>query len=321
MLEMGGGSFDPPGKSNMSIGFEESVATEDLQTSQFLAAAAAAKQQELLHQKQLQHQSSEPLKIPLPKTGNQSTSFKAGRNTSRSTGSTGNVATTATTSGSTAAGAINCVSTSNSSLGPKEGGGFNTDKFRGDSPQIFSIESSRVLGETDSKVVDYSGAFGTGYREASAAAAAEVKLAAGEGTDRQSEFDSDDGDGDNNSNSPFYSSDIDSDTSTDPPLLWNFADYFATIPGNDWCARIPQCFIEDEFNLFELPDVFRCPLTLTDERKNISEGEDDYTFDDLIDFITIEDLTGKRRQKCFYFYFNFVIFRGSDPQNKQRNAG
>lgn len=291
----------------MSIGFEESVATEDLQTSQFLAAAA--KQQELLHQKQLQHQSSEPLKIPLPKTGNQSTSFKAGRNTSSSTvstGSTENVATT--TSGSTATGAINCVSTSNSSLGPKEGGGFNTDKFRGDSPQIFSIESSRVLGETDGKVVDYSGAFGTGYREA--AAAAEEKFANGDGTDCQSEFDSDDGDGDGDgdNNSPFYSSDIDSDTSTDPPLLWNFADYFATIPGNDWCARIPQCFIEDEFNLFELPDVFRCPLTLTDERKNISEGEEneeDYTFDDLIDFITIEDLTGKKKS-CVHAFILFL---------------
>lgn len=88
------------------------------------------------------------------------------------------------------------------------------------------------------------------------------------------------------------------------------------MPGNDWCVRIPQCFIEDEFNLFELPDVFKCPLTLTDynieEERDIEteEGEsDEYTFDDLIDFITIEDLTGTSQfKKKLLFYLTTTTF-------------
>ena len=94
------------------------------------------------------------------------------------------------------------------------------------------------------------------------------------------------------SDSQFYSSDIDSDASSDPPLIWSFHDYFSNLPGNDWCVRVPQSFIDDEFNLFELPDVFKCPLTLTDKTEELREF-DEYAFDDLIDFVTIEDLTGK----------------------------
>lgn len=77
---------------------------------------------------------------------------------------------------------------------------------------------------------------------------------------------------DDDSESPFDSSDLDSNTSSEPPLLWNFADYFANLLGNDWCVRIPQNFIEDEFNLFELPDVFKCSLTLTDQEINPEKG-------------------------------------------------
>ena len=117
----------------------------------------------------------------------------------------------------------------------------------------------------------------TGYRET------EISTSSGFNSDTDSE------------DSPFYSSDIDSDTSSEPPLLWNFADYFSNLPGNDWCVRIPQIFIEDEFNLFEFPDVFSCPLTLTDVETQPKNDCEEYTFDDLIDFITIEDLTGRQK--------------------------
>lgn len=121
-------------------------------------------------------------------------------------------------------------------------------------------------------------------------------------------------------------SDIDSDTSDEPPLLWNFADFFAAQPGHDWCVRVPETFIQDEFNLFELPDVFQCPLRLTDlppipgKSKYIFEGlyfiftihvleyTEEYTFDDLLEFIIIEDLIGiftcirtHNTNNCFYF--------------------
>lgn len=83
-----------------------------------------------------------------------------------------------------------------------------------------------------------------------------------------------------------------SDGSNDyPSRRWNFEDYFAGLPGNDWCVRIPESFIHDEFNLFEFPDVFRCPLRLTDfpvdSEKRYTE---DYAFDDLLELLTTEDL-------------------------------
>lgn len=163
-----------------------------------------------------------------------------------------------------------------------------------DSPQIFSIESRPECGEGAKPGTDGAG---EGKK------ASGNKLISNNGNEGQAEMGfegyrevgtSSGFNSDVDSESPFYSSDIDSDTSEDPPLLWNFADYFANLPGNDWCVRIPQCFIEDEFNLFELPDVFRCSLTLTDEPQVSKEKEEfeEYTFDDLIDFITIEDLTG-----------------------------
>ena len=239
--------------------------------------------------------STEPLKIPQPKVGNLKT-FK----TASSTGSTGNTITSNSV--------INGASTSTSSLGVdrviKGGfGSFNTDeKFRFDSPQIFSIESRTEPQTLIQQFGDYSSAFGRGYRE-NGSESKDLKEENGEENERHN-GDNSEGirDGSNfesgdDTNSPFYSSDIDSDTSSEPPLLWNFADYFANLPGNDWCVRIPQCFIDDEFNLFELPDVFKCPLTLTDRAtKNHSEmeeeEEEEYSFDDLIDFITVEDLTG-----------------------------
>lgn len=119
-----------------------------------------------------------------------------------------------------------------------------------------------------------------------------------------SDIDSDDSDG----------SDVDSDTSHEPPLLWSFAEYFASLPGHDFCVRIPPAFIQDEFNLFELPDVFHCPRRFADVTGEAEERtrawrsravivrvsclcwlggmSDEHSFDDLLDFITIEDLTG-----------------------------
>ena len=168
-----------------------------------------------------------------------------------------------------------------------------------DSPQIFSIESrpdcgesSKNYDESSKACVDDSGNKPSSSAKSNIYTASTQETVVFEGyreVGTSSGFNSD-----LDSESPFYSSDIDSDTSDEPPLLWNFADYFANLPGNDWCVRIPQCFIEDEFNLFELPDVFRCPLTLTDETGSGKEEYDEYVFDDLLDFITIEDLTGKR---------------------------
>lgn len=218
---------------------------------------------------------SEPLKIPLPKFQR---TIKVTNNAGSSFGSP-----------------INSSSFGDSTIADK------TEKqliLNCDSPQIFSLNNEIEVEEEEvaagGEVGDKEKAggngnnlresaklasdFGTGYREPT-----------GVSSGFNSDLDSDEG-------SPFYSSDIDSDTSSDPPLLWNFADYFSNLPGNDWCVRIPQCFIEDEFNLFELPDVFKCPLTLTD-----FSGEekrwDEYAFDDLIDFITIEDLTGKHKRE------------------------
>ena len=277
----------------MSIGYEESsvVGIED---GSHPGKPAISK-----HQTQEQVPlSTEPLKIPLPKTGIVKPYADTETASTGSAASTGNTVTSTTTSG----------------LGTEKGivkgkNSYNYGKFLGDSPQIFSIESrteqpsssfTKLGGDEGckGKEVDYS-AFGTGYRDNRD----EVREGVDEyveggssGVQEESDFDSDEG------NSPFYSSDIDSDASSEPPLLWNFADYFANLPGNDWCTRIPQCFIEDEFNLFELPNVFKCALTLTDtatneqqRSANASETEesDDYSFDDLIDFITIEDLTGK----------------------------
>lgn len=64
-------------------------------------------------------------------------------------------------------------------------------------------------------------------------------------------------------------SDDDYSDSTDTyPMQWRFEDYFSGLPGNDWCVRVPVAFIHDEFNLFELPDIFKCPLRLTDYPNN-----------------------------------------------------
>lgn len=242
----------------MSIGYEESI-------------SSSHQQKQDNQEEQILQLSTEPLKIPLPKTGG---NIKGPYTKSKSTSGT-----TPSTALSTGTGSTTAVN----------------DKFL--DTQIFSIDSASInkLGnlENEREKVDYS-AFGTGYRaEVLDDKDEEASFCSGNVQEESDDFESDDG------NSPFYSSDIDSDTSSEPPLLWNFADYFANLPGNDWCVRIPQCFIEDEFNLFELPDVFKCPLTLTDnnveEERDIEteEGEgDEYTFDDLIDFITIEDLTG-----------------------------
>lgn len=165
-----------------------------------------------------------------------------------------------------------------------------------DSPQIFSIESRLEAG--DSRVPE-DGEKGTGNGAgvggSSKTQTIVTSTAGKECFEGYRELGTSSGfNSDLDSESPFYSSDIDSDTSEEPPLLWNFADYFANLPGNDWCVRVPQNFIEDEFNLFELPNVFKCPLTLTDETEE-KEEFDEYVFDDLIDFITIEDLTGKQK--------------------------
>lgn len=203
-----------------------------------------------------------PLKIPLPKNGQMPLKCTTGT-------------TTSTTTNSSFIGSL-----------PKR------IVLKCDSPQIFSIESRPEYGEgtkqADSAVGDGNKSSGNklissneGKAEIGFEGYREVGTSSGFNSDVDSE-------------SPFYSSDIDSDTSEDPPLLWNFADYFANLPGNDWCVRIPQCFIDDEFNLFELADVLRCSLTLTDELQASKEKEEfeEYTFDDLIDFVTIEDLTG-----------------------------
>lgn len=214
--------------------------------------------------------STVPLKIPIPKNG---------QNPNKNT-----QITTKCSSHTT-------PSTTNSSFGgslPKK------IVLKCDSPQIFSIESRLEAG--DGRVPE-DGENGTG---AGAGTDGNNKTNVTSATNSKEVFEgyrelgtSSGFNSDLDSESPFYSSDIDSDTSEEPPLLWNFADYFANLPGNDWCVRVPQCFIEDEFNLFELPNVFKCPLTLTDETEE-KEEFDEYVFDDLIDFITIEDLTGKQ---------------------------
>lgn len=73
-------------------------------------------------------------------------------------------------------------------------------------------------------------------------------------------------------NSEDYS-DSDFDDEYDNSVSWSFEDYFMGLPGNDWCARIPLSFLQDEFNLFELPDVFRCPLRFTDYPEDPDKGK------------------------------------------------
>ena len=69
-------------------------------------------------------------------------------------------------------------------------------------------------------------------------------------------------------------SDSDYDDECDNSVSWSFEDYFMGLPGNDWCARIPLSFLQDEFNLFELPDVFKCPLRFTDYPEDPEKGND-----------------------------------------------
>ena len=212
--------------------------------------------------------STVPLKIPIPK--NPQNSIKCSLNTTPST-------------------------TNSSFIGslPKK------IVLKCDSPQIFSIESRLECGE--SRVPQDNGT-GTNAGTSVATASTAAGTVNSKTLSKESVFEgyrelgtSSGFNSDLDSDSPFYSSDIDSDSSDEPPLLWNFADYFSNLPGNDWCVRVPQCFIEDEFNLFELLNVFMCPLTLTDEILKDKEEFQEYAFDDLIDFITIEDLTGKFR--------------------------
>lgn len=164
-----------------------------------------------------------------------------------------------------------------------------------DSPQIFSIESKIDFGESRApedgglKKAETACSGATGTAITTTTSTQEPAFEGYRELGTSSGFNSD-----LDSESPFYSSDVDSDTSEEPPLMWNFADYFANLPGNDWCVRVPHSFIEDEFNLFELPNVFRCSLTLTDETVE-KDDFDEYGFDDLIDFITVEELTGKMR--------------------------
>ncbi len=124
------------------------------------------------------------------------------------------------------------------------------------------------------------------YRDPSSTACLSSSTCVGE--DQDNEDDDDDNDDESGSESDF------SNESSDYPSNWCFEDYFAQLPGNDWCVRIPAAFIHDEFNLFEFPDVFRCPLRLSDEKRN---GErwytDDYGFDDLLELITTDDLECK----------------------------
>lgn len=225
--------------------------------------------------------STGPLKIPIPKNAKISTKC-----------STTTTSVTTTTTNSSFVGSL-----------PKK------NILKCDSPQIFSIESrpetvvcddssNKMISATSSKQkmkqsgsIQESGSVFEGYRE--------IGTSSGFNSDLDSE-------------SPFYSSDIDSDSSEEPPLLWNFADYFANLPGNDWCVRIPQCFIEDEFNLFQLPDVFRCALTLTDDPETQKEDFEEYNFDDLLDFIVIEDLTGIFK---FVMFSCFLLFRGPNSEN------
>jgi hypothetical protein len=161
--------------------------------------------------------------------------------------------------------------------------------FSGESQPIFSIEDAETFAELAQKASELGNIFTSTLDSKNQNNNASDSQAENDGN--SSGFNSDLEDGDE---SPFYSSDIDSDTESEAPILWNFADYFSSLPGNDWCARIPQSFIDDEFNLFELPNVFKCPLTLTDYADKSSRGEEgvDYTFDDLLDFISIEDLSG-----------------------------
>jgi hypothetical protein len=88
--------------------------------------------------------------------------------------------------------------------------------------------------------------------------------------------------------------DSDGDEFSDDDRLssqWSFEDYFAGLPGNDWCVRVPGAFIHDEFNLFEFPDVFRCPLRLTDfPGASQKRYTDDFGFDDLLELVTTEDV-------------------------------
>lgn len=241
-----------------------------------------------------------PLKIPQPKNSVKF-SLNHANNDQNNANCTNNIVSTSTT-------------TSTSFSLPKN------KIMNCDSPQIFSIESraeSRGLKSTIAGVSGISVDSVSGIITASSVKGSCVADKNTEKGDTQmgntQRGDSNDFGGyrevgtssgfnsDLDSDSPFYSSDIDSDSSSEPPILWNFADYFANLPGNDWCVRIPQCFIDDEFNLFELPDVFCCSLILTDEPCSKEKEEfKEYGFDDLIDFITIEDLTGTQ---CTYFIF------------------
>lgn len=185
-----------------------------------------------------------------------------------------------------------------------------------DSPQIFSIESRLETGDIlvpeDGEKGTGNGAGTGGNNKTQKTQPIATSTVSKEDFEGYRELGTSSGfNSDLDSESPFYSSDIDSDTSEEPPLLWNFADYFANLPGNDWCVRVPQNFIEDEFNLFELPNVFKCSLTLTDEAGE-KEEFDEYVFDDLIDFITIEDLTGKQKVKKIAYCNNL---RGSNSKN------
>lgn len=70
---------------------------------------------------------------------------------------------------------------------------------------------------------------------------------------------------------------------------WSFADFFLALPGHDFFVRIPAAFITDDFNLFELADVFRCPLQHTDARPVPGRAYTrDFVFADVVRFVLVE---------------------------------
>ena len=200
---------------------------------------------------------AEPLKIPLPRTGQVSLKFSTS------------------------------TSTNNSNLSINSSSGSFQIYNKDGTPTMFAIESRPnstgccTFNTVDGNKLDSKMKENTRFTQSKASvstsnfssvnvidASKHLFSSYREGT--SSGFNSD---LDDDSESPFDSSDLDSNTSSEPPLLWNFADYFANLSGNDWCVRIPQNFIEDEFNLFELPDVFKCSLTLTDQEINPEKGK------------------------------------------------
>lgn len=112
------------------------------------------------------------------------------------------------------------------------------------------------------------------YRDVTASSTAGLSSAFefSESDDDDDSEDSDDDDGDNDC------------FSEDESIQWCFEDYFAGLPGNDWCVRVPTVFFQDEFNIFELPDVFHCPLRLTDFQPDFRKSKSRATAVSLFQF-------------------------------------